>query len=291
MDGYIEYYYGFSNVSAINDNGYYYFVHNNEWYYFCPLTRLKIELDEIVALIKWDNLVDSIVYNVNNDYISHVYNFDYILIKHNTNIDIDGYRYLLTPQINISGSYVIDKSNWIELWSKKIDNIEYLVDQKNRKCTNINNSINYYIGMAETAVTYMRRVLDNNMQLKKKTISHIRMSDKDICNPQNIIIDYEGRDVSEYFKYVFFNKHDKCLKVTENVLKYNKYDYFSLCTIYARLFFPTFYFDGLDKTDNEDLVDDYFNFIVRYVDEYEQYINYVYSLICRQKKIPKVLWI
>lgn len=291
MDKFIEYYYNFLNIKSSKKNECYSFMYNNESYIFCPLTRSKKEMDEIILLTKWNKFMDKIILNINNDYITQIYNSNYILIKHNSNIYMDGYKYLLLKKSNQVGIYNSDKSNWLELWSKKVDNIEHIVNQTNRKYGIINNSINYYIGMAETAIAYIRNIFDSNKYFGKKVISHIRMTDSDIFNPQNLIIDYEGRDVSEYLKYIYFYKNDICFKIAENIFEYCSFNYFSLQIIYGRLFFPTFYFDMFDAINNGNLSETSLNFLIKNVEEYEQYINYIYTLICKQKKIPKVLWI
>lgn len=289
MNEYIEYYYGFSKIDLTRLKDCYYFIYNNDSYYFCKLTRTEDELKEILLLTKENNLIYKIVSNINREYVTHIYDSNYILLKCNNSTRINGYQYILSQKNKLFEKYAIDRSDWVNLWSKKIDNVEHTVNFIGRKYPIIRKSVWYYIGLSEIAIIYMRRVLDKNKN-RYKVISHIRMSDIDIFNPQNLIIDFEGRDIAEYLKYTYFHNYDKRLKIVDNFFNNRKFDKFLLQTIYGRLFFPTFYFDMLDDVVNGNVVESKLNYLIKSADDYEQYINYIYNVISTQKKIPKVMW-
>ena len=294
MIGFIEYYYNFSNIESSKDAEGYHFYYNNESYTFTELTRGENEIIEIIDLTYDNPIVNKIIKNRYSKYITRIYNANYILVKNNGVFAINTLDYFKIIKKGEIQSLLLDKSNWVELWSKKIDIIEYQTSQVCKKYKTMKNICNYYIGMAETGLVYVRRTLDEmKHDYNKKVISHIRITDDNICDPQSIIIDYESRDIAEYLKYVYFNKNNDCMKLAKLILQNVYLDEFSLRLIYGRLFFPTFYFDIYDKINDytAEELDKKIEKITRKTEGYENYINYVYSLIISQKKIPKISWI
>ena len=288
MDCFIEYYYNFSNIkSKKNNDNDYLFSYNGTLYCFSIVKRNVNEIYELLNIIEANPQIDSIIQNINGNYITKIYNLNYVLLKKNKNIKINGYDYLIMNKYVTNGSRILDKSNWVELWSRKIDNIEYNIETKNFI---IKNSINYYIGMAESGISYIRKVINKNPNYNNKVIAHIRLTDSNIFNPQNLVIDYESRDIAEYLKYIYFNQYDICISTVNKIFKSKIYDEFTLQLIYGRLFFPSFYFDILDSINNNYILEEKLSQIVKKTEEYENYINYIYNLICEQKKIPRITW-
>lgn len=290
MNIYIEFFYGMNNIVIYEEDDNYIFYYNNDKYFFCKLKRSENELYEVSKLSFENPKIDSIEKNIYNKLITNIYNQQYVLIKKsNVNIQnkIDGVIFLLGSRI-VTNNAVLDKSNWIDLWSKKIDNIEYQINNIENKYSIIKKSINYYIGLSELALIYIRRNIENKAFYPSKVISHIRMTDSNIYNPQNIIIDYESRDIAEYLKYIFFSKKKNYLDIVDLIFKNRNFDEVTLILIYGRMFFPTFYFDIYDNVlsnlSNEDALCE----IISRNYEYEDYINYIYDCICKQKKIPKI---
>lgn len=181
----------------------------------------------------------------------------------------------------------LDRSNWISLWSNKLDYYEY--QQLHIKNYNyILESFNYYLGLAENAISYIRyNFYDSYMPL---VISHKRIKEKNYYNPTNLILDYRARDISQYLKYIFFN--NKYLDFNFNKffkeLNLSRNDYI---LIYGRLLFPCFYFDLYDeiiinKLDQKKIVS-----IVNRTIEYENYLNLIHSEISKFVEIPKIDWL
>ena len=176
-------------------------------------------------------------------------------------------------------------TSWFELWCKKNDNIEYTYKLTKGKNKIIDESIAYFLGMAETAIAYYKEI-DNTE--KRLTISHRRV--EEIDNPLNIIIDEKERDVSEYLKYIFFNNknyYNEIKSVNELIIKHQ----LSYEKIYARMLYPTFYFDELEKYDTDRNSLQTISKIVSRVDEYERYLNYLHRFFSQKKVIKKIDWL
>lgn len=186
----------------------------------------------------------------------------------------------------------IIRSNWVYLWSRKIDNIEYQIKHLENKYHLISNSINYYIGLAENACFYVSSIFkekegnhDENL-----VISHIRILETDFNNPLNIIVDYQARDTSEYLKYLFLKNKYNYDDIKRFLIQLSLSD-FEYKLVYGRLLFPTFYFDTYDKIINEEIDEGKILEIIKRTEEYEDYISNIYIIINGIKKIPGVTWL
>ncbi len=257
------------------------------------LKRPPVEILQINRVINHNNNYGAIISNIKNELITNVNGKNYILIRIDSD-DKDLYTKIEKANVvYLPHNMIVNiiKSNWSELWSKKIDYIEY---QLNSIDVNplILNSIWYYIGMAENAITYINDTMTagSNHNLY---ISHKRIKPYNFNNPQNLIVDYRSRDISEYLKYLFVeNKYDY-VDIKDKLNRLNL-DEFLCRLIYGRMFFVTFYFDLFDtitnNIDNKESLTKLKNIISR-SDEYEDYINSIYNILYQIKKIPKVDWV
>lgn len=248
-----------------------------------------MEILEVNKLIKDKNEYNQIILNNFNKLISTIGNKKYILIKEIKQKDIEC---MIRNKHIVIGKNILDHSNWELLWSKKIDNIEYQLRHVENKYKILAKSINYYIGMAENAIEYIKNIEKNNFIYVNKYISHIRIKSKNTNNPQNIIVDYISRDIAEYLKFLFFS-NQYCTEKTEQTLKMNNLTIIELELIFGRMLFPTFYFDKYDKILNEKIEEKEIETIINQSDEYEEYLKDIYYIINTkmQKKIPSITWI
>ena len=217
-------------------------------------------------------------------------NKKYILIRNcNSNI-IE--TILNTRFISLNYMYSINRSNWVELWSNKIDNIEYQLTHIADKYKLIRNSIWYYIGMAETAISYISNTFNENKMYVNNylVISHERIIDDNFNNPQNIIIDYKSRDISEYLKYIFINdEYDyREIDLFFKKLKLNKFLY---QLVYGRMFFITFYFDMYDEIINNNIPENKIKKIITKTSDYEDYLKNIYNIIKKYADIQEINWV
>lgn len=141
----------------------------------------------------------------------------------------------------------LNKSNWPYYWEKKIDFIEYQFLQFENKYPIISDSINYYIGRFENAISYYSQNVSENRILQ---VVHRRVSvDMDLLefyNPLNLIIDYKERDLAEYFKSFIYNKSYSS-SLLENMLSQYDFKPLELSLFISRVLVPTNYFDVYDS--------------------------------------------
>lgn len=280
------------DLKKISDN--YYFIYQNNNYAVFLFDRNIEEAKEIYSL----NLemlnngvpVYKIILTKDNNILFLFEEKYYILMQipyiHNRIITFDDLvNFNFVPQQKYKS---IDKSAWNMSWPKKVDYIEYQFSQVHHKYPIIEESINYYIGIWENAISYYNNNSDEN---NIKFVSHKRITvNSDLLsfyNPLNIIIDYKERDIVDYLKsYVYTNNWTK-----DNLYKFlNKFTNVNIIRFISRSLFPSNYFDLYEDIvlgNSEELE---INQIIKKNNIYERYLNYVF-LFYKRYNIPLIEWI
>lgn len=257
------------------------------------MTRYENELLEIHHIIKNNEYYDQCIFNIEKKLVTPVNNQYYILLK-KVSRQIDLMECLLKPYrilIPRENYKLIDRSNWTFLWSKKIDYIEYQLLHLGNGYPLLKNSINYFIGMAENAISYVYETYRSiKPQSYSLVISHKRIMKRDFNNPLNLIIDHRSRDIAEYLKYLFLNRNYDYVKIKKDLENF-QLDQFSCQLIYGRLLFPTYYFDMYDQIVNKNIEEKEIVPILKRVEEYEDYITNIYMLMSQSATIEKVNWL
>ena len=290
---YIEYYYNLENINITKIKEYYRLDYKNTNYLFMPLTRYPIEILQINRVINNDANYDNIVLNIKNQLITYIDGKNYILVRLSKNsANYNLYNQIEKSKIVYLPNEMIDKitkTNWDILWSKKIDYIEYQLNNLDSDTITFN-SVWYYIGMAENAISYVNETLSLSSN-HRLYVSHKRINEQFFNNPLNLIVDYRSRDISEYLKYMFLKKEYDYIEIKEKLQKLNL-DEFLCRMIYGRLFFVTFYFDIFDSVMNGNKENKLLlRNIINRADEYEDYINSIYDILAQIKKIPRIGWV
>ena len=289
MNNILNYYYQIIvNDYKVDSNGL--FIYNNHLF---TLYELKRNINEVDALLSLNEImlsrninINKIVKNIFNQVITFFDGHNYVLIEVN-------YEYLDNANIKFINSFqdkrldILKRNNWGELWSTKIDYIEYQLMHINNSFPIINESINYYIGLAENAISYFNMLDLSNVSLY---IEHRRFNKETLYNPMELVIDYKVRDIAEYIKDNFFSKKMTILEIKNyiNKLNLNNIDYILL---YVRLIFPSYYFDLYDEIINNNKDEKELNNIIELSMEYEKLLYSVYLIIEKRINIIGINWI
>ena len=188
------------------------------------------------------------------------------------------------------------RNNWSKLWQDKIDYLEYQISELGHDKEIIINSFSYYIGLAENAIELVNHTQKN---VKSSSLDYISLSHRRIFypnyklnyyNPLSFIFDLEVRDIAEYLKAYFFSNQDAFLELT-TYLKTVKLGLYSYQMLYARLLYPSYYFDLyteiMEKNKNQDAL---LNIITK-VDDYETFLKKAYLEISKYAPIEKIEWL
>lgn len=300
----LEYYYGLDIESIEELDGKYHFKIENQDYFFVFYNRGIEELEDIInvsnEMVKKGINVHKILINRNNNFLTKVGEYNYILFAvSNLNEEYD-----IFDMVKISEKLVLNnnksnlyRNNWGTLWSEKIDYFEYQVRELSIEKDVVKNSFSYYVGMAENAISYV-----NNTNMKyggdayRIVLSHRRVFypnyKLNYLNPLSFVFDLEVRDIAEYLKAMFFKKDISfCLDELSSYLKIRHLSLYEYQMLYARLLYPTYYFDVYESVMNKNGDEEQLVNIIKKCDSYEEFLKKAYLEISKYAKIDKIEWI
>ena len=301
MKNNIMYYYNLRIDNITQNNNNYYFTINNDNYCFTIYTRDIKESNEIYKLNKYmlssNILVHEIIPNKDNYVVTIINNIPYILYKiyinKNKQLNINELTYLSNYTYQVDK--ILTRNNWNVLWSTKIDYFEYQINQMGKKYPILVDTFAYFTGLAENAISYVKyTTLETQMETSDNpVISHRKINNniESLYNPLNIILDHKSRNIAEYIKLSFLNKNTNIYQELDSYFSSNYYSEYGLRLLYARIIYPSFYFDmyeqiiqGLRK--ESDLLN-----IVSLLDDYELYLKEMYYYLKKYHNIPEIDWI
>lgn len=311
MNNYIDYYYNLypNTIEKVGRN--YRFFLNNEKYYIIMYERNLEEMDTLVKLnkemIERGSLVHEIVLTKDGKAVFLCDNNSYALLRvyinENIPIKIEDIFYMLDYNDTIKPNNIIGRMNWANLWSSKVDYFEYHIGHLIKKYPYIYKTVDYYLGLAENAISYVK---DIKMPASLISICHRRIGVTstlfDLYNPFNLVIDYKVRDIAEYIKSVFFYGEnscvegvvnsenmivDKCNIILESIFKKYIFDNEALKLLFARLLFPSYYFDLYENVIDNSLNENVISCIIKKSSAYEEFLK----IILLKTPIPYVEWL
>ena len=294
MKNTVDYYYNIRINNLVNNNKDYYFLLNNDEYHLIKYIRPIEDAQAIYKLnyemIKRNVMCHKIILNKDNQIVTMINNTPYILIKlcdyRNKNVSLTDINYMQKMTNNIEFEKTLLRDDWIKLWSEKIDYYEYQINQLGKEYPILCDSLSYYIGLGENAISYLVNNIDNEKMALVTSHKRIKINDGsfEFYNPINFIIDNRVRDVSEYIKESFFlNRFSSNeLKMYINSNNFNKKEYIYL---FSRLLFPTYYFDMYDEIINNNLKEDLILPILNKINDYEKFLISIYKYILYEKKV------
>ena len=201
----INYYYNFDCLEITENNNYSSFKYYGDTFYFVFFNRSEEELKDLIEIcneLKEKGInVHSIIKNRFNSYITKVGDSSYLLFKLNCNKDeiinfLDICYNANFLKLNKTNSKLY-RNNWGELWSKKVDYLEFQIKELGKDKNVILNSFSYYVGFAENAISYVNKInkvigMSDNDNI---TLSHRRIfypnTSLNYLNPLSFIFDLE----------------------------------------------------------------------------------------------------
>lgn len=298
MLDYINYFYNLYPPLLNKENDNYVFFVGNEKYYLTPYRRELSEIKDLVELnkrmISSNSLVHEIIINKFNEPISVISNENYVLLRVYVNdikkIDINDIIYMLNENVDLSGLKSLLRTNWVSLWSNKVDYIEYQMGHLIKKYPFLNNTIDYYLGLCENAITYIKNLKMFSEYKIPIGISHKRITKDatlfDLYNPLNLIIDYKVRNIAEYLKDAFFKDEDVNY-ILNIVFKNFWFDKLNLSLLVARLLYPSYYFDLFEEIIDKELNENIVFSLTKKSSKYEEFID----LIIKNCNLQNLQWL
>lgn len=300
----INYYYNF-NISDVEDyDGYYTFKKDGNTYFLVPYKRSEKELNDIIEVsreLKNKGIkCHDIILNRLGKVITNIYNENYVLLR-----PVGDFleEYDISDIIKMNRRLILNKdkeklykNSWGKLWSDKVDFFEYQVRELGANKKIVLDSFSYYIGLAENGIAYANNIdlVYNRTELDRLSLSRRRIRYPNISlnylNPISFIIDLEVRDIASFIKSSFFKGEDS-LNILKEVLKINKFSIYSYGMLYARLLYPSYYFDIYDGIMNKDLNEESLIPIIEKAKDYESFLKNAFLEINKYASIPRIEWI
>jgi len=301
MKNILDYYYHFANISLHYSNGVYSFFRDHSFYLLKEMNRSIEEIREIYDLLTLKpSRYHKIILNKDHQVITVVDQKPYILlqvlIKTERPFLLDylfkreeGYE-----QVRQFSSLI--RTNWTDLWSRKIDYYEYQIEHIQTKYPMLATSLYYYIGLAENAISY---VMDTNLHEKKEeqdilTLSHIRLyastTAMDYYDPSTIILDHKARDIAGYLKSAFFDDSYQERQI-QQLLKMSQLSRYGFRLLMGRMLYPSYYFDLYDQIIIGRKEEKEIKEVIKKAEDYRRYLKMIYHYISETVEIPKVDWL
>lgn len=300
MKNSINYYYDIYIDEIHKTRDYYYFYLNNHEYHLKVYDRPEEEINYLFSLneemIKRNILVHKIIKNINNSPVTLIDGKFFVLLElcdyKNDKVLLNDLKYYNNFTSNLNNKNLF-RNDWIYLWSSKIDYYEYQISELGRKYKLLTDSLSYYIGLSENAISYLN---NNNVSNNSFIVSHKRINinggSNDFYNPLNFIVDNKIRDISEYIKESFFNNDLNIYEVKEYLdsIIIDKSEYILL---FSRLLFPSYYFDIYDEIINNNLPEETIISIIEKNNAYEAFLRNIYKYIRYEKNtfIEPIEWL
>lgn len=300
MKNIINYFYNLNITKLTNKDNIYSFYDNDELYHFYIYNNNIKNLDltkDIDDSLKKDTLIHEIIINKDNSIITYYNNIPYILCKINININ----KPITLGEINYLSSKVIITNSkityhsWQDLWSIKMDYLEKVINENGKKYPIIVDSFNYFVGMAENAISYYNNLSNKEVDNNSLVISHRIININDtvyaIYDPVNIIIDHKARDIAEYIKYSFFSDNTNIFKELNVYFKYNYYTKDDVVMLLARVLYPSFYFNMYEDIMINSKEEKIITNITSKLDKYELYLTRVFKYFNNFYNLPVPEWL
>lgn len=276
---------------------------NGEMYFFVNaykiiIKKVLISEPEIISTVKISNKlyennykINTIIVNKKGEYITKIKNENIVLMRENTVVE----KVNLATILSIYGIRINDsltQQGNTENYSKIVDDIEQQIITYNKELQNIQNSMDYFIGLAENSIQLLN-FYNENKKAKKNTgiiinSNNIRTAfEKEFYNPLNIQIGEKELTIANYFKWKIYTDYIDFDELEE--LKKEKINYTLLL---AYLLFPNFYFNDvkmiMDSKIDEKSINKYINKNKNYIYFLKYYIN---KYIDKLDKFNKKSWI
>lgn len=273
----------------------YFFINNNK-FNLVEIDRKKEDIEEQIKIsntLYYKNIkVNTFIKNKKNNFITTINNKNYILLKIN---EYEETEVQLRDIINFDKSIVQKsgnmKENMINNWKLRVDLIEKQVIEYNKEFPIIKKSINYFLGLAENAISYANNI--KNEKNEKIVLSHTRLRKKinvqTIYNPLLFIMDYNSRDVSSYLKMNYVNETN-ILDELEEAIFNKEFTAFEINILYSRMLYPDYYFDEIEEIIYHRKNEGKIRTIIRNIKKYEKMLIELHIMLKKYINIEPVEW-
>ena len=301
MKNYISYFYNINVDSICFVNQKYIFNSDGVTYILerCKERNIEFYYIELEQQLEQYKLFFKLIPNRHNRLITIIDNNAYILLRVGNVVDDTISLIDLSHPLYVRNTEKLSSLihfPWYKFWEQKIDYMEEWYRSKKEKYKMLYPWIDYFIGLGENALMYIKLVeSDRVMQsCDKLSFQHKRVDKNtkkyDYYDPTNIIIDHSSRDIAEYVKANILQEtfdlmaFEKCL----NNINISKY---WIKMLYGRILFPSFFFDYMERIMSDDNIKIKNSEIEKMIFNIEKALKEISLLLNQKYNIPIINWI
>ena len=294
MNNFIYYFYNIRVNDVVYNNKFFTFIYNGYFYKLYVITE-NINNDFLIELDKrllGNTLINEIIFNRDGKIVSNYDNKAYMPMR----IFVNEKKKITLDEISYLANALVVKNlriSWAMMWERKIDYLEKLINENGKKYPIITDSFNYFVGMAENAISYYNNTVisDNYMYV----VSHKRIRTNDtvdaIYNPLNIIFDYRVRDIAEYIKRAFFDDDKNIFNEIDNYFRNYPLTETDARILVSRLMYPSFYFEMYEDILIDNMEEKIIIKTVDRLNEYEKYLGNVIGYLNKLYGVEEIKWL
>lgn len=300
MKNVLIYYYNLYPENIHQQNNKYYFTYNLSNFILKPYEQTNQDLIDIynmnIYLINQNIPIHQIIINKERKITTNINNKEYILLKlankQKREITINDIipftQIIINPNNNI---FKKQKNTSLHTtWSIKNDALIHQISHLQDKYPLIKESFNYFIALAETAIQILNQI-DETKLIKVPTHTRIQNKIIDFYTPLNIIVDYRPRDPAEYFKKQFYKNKENLLNQIYTFISQINYTKEEHIVFFARMLYPTYYFDTYEQIIKEKIKQEEINNIIKEINNYELLIKKIYKYYRSTINIEIIEWL
>ena len=294
MNNFLEYFYNIKPTNITNKQKYSTFIYQHNLYkLYISEDPLNINIPyNICEKLSQNTLTSEIIKNINNEPITIYNNRQYLLLKLYTNPN----KPITLEEISNLNKTLYTENlsiNWGTLWSNKIDYLENLINENGKKYPLLVDSFNYYVGLAENAISYYNNITIPTNYKYYLTHKHLRLNDtvESLYNPLNLTFDYQVRDLAEYLKISFFNNNKLIFQELNTYLTSNSLSLTDIKLLISRLLYPSFYFDMYEDILIDNQEEQILTTIISKSDNYELYLYKIINYLKQYYDIDEIPWL
>ncbi len=284
MKNIIEYFYRIEIDEIRFSSQKYYILSDNNKYVFEEL-RNSLDMKLLEEISHYD-MFHKIITNIHGGIVTNYENINYVLLK----INMRENRQILLDDIKKVSDLPIFQNfiqvDWNTLWSKKIDNFEKYIMNKDI-LLDFREYYDYFIGLGENAIVYYKYANKENLKIG---FTYNRIGDDytllDLYNPLSISISPIVKGIAEYIKESFFNNNP----IDVGTIEHLNLNYDDTIALFSRLLFPTYFFDIYKNPERENRKK--IEKIIELSTSYEIYLKTIFmAMKKRYKQIPQIRWL
>lgn len=238
------------------------FILSNELYY------KKIHVNTFVL-----NKKGKCYTNKNNECI--------VLMKINDMEDLVELDYLRLFEQNNN----LDTKNIVKEWQDEIDDFEGKLARFNNEKNIVQKTANYYIGLAENAVSLLNETKNINNESIGIKMNPLNYSKSNVNNPFNYFKISRMYNISLYIKNKIFTNNVSYNEL-DKIIKEIKTDSDEIA-LFSYMLYPDYYMYEIKDEINEEKIKK----LVRFIKVYEKVLKYLKENMKKNKKIELFVWL